>query len=87
MTNDALTVARWKCAFLAKRIVALREQVAQSSVLDEIKLHQNELDVLIATIARDCGEDAAAGDPQADSCEDVSAVTAPAAAPGPRLVG
>lgn len=54
MTRDTLTIARWKCAFLAKKIAVLREAGSACHIVASIKRHQSELDQLIAVIERDC---------------------------------
>ncbi|MGA1798156.1 hypothetical protein VH567_05190 [Sphingomonas sp. 4RDLI-65] len=52
MTRHDLAVAKWKCSFLAKKIVILRQSAAEPHVLALIALHQSELDMLLAAIAK-----------------------------------
>ncbi|MBC3942990.1 hypothetical protein [Sphingomonas albertensis] len=51
MTRHDLAVAKWKCSFLAKKIVVLRQSAAEPHILGLIALHQSELDQLLAAIA------------------------------------
>ena len=52
MTRHDLAVAKWKCLFLAKKIVVLRQSAAEPHILGLIALHQTELDELLAAIAK-----------------------------------
>ena len=52
MTRHDLAVAKWKCSFLAKKIVLLRQSAAEPHILGLIALHQSELDQLLAAIAQ-----------------------------------
>ena len=54
MTRDDLVIARWKCAFLARRIAVLRDAGQAYPVLAEIERYQGEMDQLIAVIERAC---------------------------------
>lgn len=51
MTRHDLAVAKWKCSFLAKQIVILRDSAPEPHILRLITLHQTELDVVLAAIA------------------------------------
>lgn len=52
MTRHDLAVAKWKCSFLAKKIVLLRQSAAEPHILALIALHQSEMDDLLAAIAK-----------------------------------
>ena len=54
MTRDDLVIARWKCAFLARRIAVLRDAGQAYHVVAEIERYQGEMDQLIAVIERTC---------------------------------
>ncbi len=71
MTRHDLAVAKWKCSFLAKQIVILRDSAPEPHILRLIALHQTELDALLAAIAtshdaKDWAAGWAGGDTQTD---------------------
>ncbi|KQN01098.1 hypothetical protein ASE82_16570 [Sphingomonas sp. Leaf230] len=52
MTRHDLAIAKWKCSFLAKNIVILRQSDPEPHVLNLIASHQHELDLLLSAIAK-----------------------------------
>lgn len=52
MTRHDLAIAKWKCSFLAKNIVILRQSDPKTHVLNLFASHQHELDLLLAAIAK-----------------------------------
>jgi len=52
VTRHDLAIAKWKCSFLAKNIVILRQSDPETHVLNLIASHQHELDLLLAAIAK-----------------------------------